>query len=144
MNFATKTQSNVQQIVPLFGVRDIQASLRFYADGLGFSMTKDWIHEGRLRWCWLELGGAAIMLQEFWREGHHRNVPDGKVGVGMGINFICKDALALFRDLRLRGIEAKRPFVGNAMWVTEVADPDGYCLYFESPTDAAEETVFSE
>jgi hypothetical protein len=30
------------------------------------------------------------------------------------------------------------------MWVTEVSDPDGYALYFESPTDVAEETVFSE
>jgi hypothetical protein len=26
------------------------------------------------------------------------------------------------------------------MWVTGVADPDGYQLYFESPTDAAEES----
>ena len=143
MGLAVRTESNVEQAVPFFGVRDIQASLRFYVDGLGFSMTKDWIDQGRLRWCWLELGGAAIMLQEFWREGHHRNVPDGTVGVGVSINFICKDALAIYRDLRSRGLEAKRPFVGNAMWVTEVADPDGYRLFFESPTTVAEETVFS-
>jgi catechol 2,3-dioxygenase-like lactoylglutathione lyase family enzyme len=139
-----KTEPNVQQLVPLFGVRDIQESLRFYIDGLGFSMTNNWSPEGRLRWCWLELGGVAIMLQEFWGEGHRRTVPDGKVGVGIGINFICKDALAMYREMRSRGIEVKRPFVGNAMWVAEVADPDGYCLYFESPTDVAEETVFSE
>ncbi|MFL5639814.1 MAG: VOC family protein [Gemmatimonadaceae bacterium] len=144
MNRSKKMESNVEQVVPLLGVRDIQETLRFYVDGLGFSMTRSWIPEGRLRWCWLELGGAAIMVQEFWREGHESNLPDGRVGVGIGINFICKDALALYRDLRVRGIEARRPFVGNAMWVTEVADPDGYRLYFESPTDAAEETVFSE
>ncbi|MFL5487834.1 MAG: VOC family protein [Gemmatimonadaceae bacterium] len=144
MNRSKKMESNVEQVVPLLGVRDIQETLRFYVDGLGFSMTRSWIPEGRLRWCWLELGGAAIMVQEFWREGHERNLPDGRVGVGIGINFICKDALALYRDLRVRGIEARRPFVGNAMWVTELADPDGYRLYFESPTDAAEETVFSE
>jgi hypothetical protein len=30
------------------------------------------------------------------------------------------------------------------MWVTQVTDPDGYELYFESPTDAPEETEFSE
>jgi len=23
--------------------------------------------EGRIRWCWLELGNAALMLQEYWR-----------------------------------------------------------------------------
>jgi lactoylglutathione lyase len=144
MSFATKTEANVEQAVPFFGVRDIQESVRFYVDGLGFTKTIEWIDEGRLRWCWLEFGGAAVMLQEFWREGHHRNVPVGDVGVGMSICFICKDALAIYRDFRLRGIEAKQPFVGNAMWVTEVTDPDGYHLFFESPTDVAEETVFSE
>lgn len=144
MTFATKTESNVEQAVPFFWVRDIHESLRFYVDGLGFTRTKQWIDEGRFRWCWLELGGTAVMLQQFSREAHHRNVRDGDVGVGVSIYFICKDALAIYRDLRSRGIEATRPFVGNAMWVTEVADPDGYRLYFESPTDVAEETVFSE
>ena len=143
MDTATIAESNVEQAVPFFGVRDIQESLRFYIDGLGFSMTKDWIHEGRLRWCWLELGGAAIMLQEFWREGHHRNVPESAVGVGVSINFVCKDALRIYRTLTSRGVNASRPFVGNGMWVTEVVDPDGYHLFFESPTNVAEDTVFS-
>ena len=31
--------------------------------------------------------------------------------------------------------------VGNGMWVTEVTDPDGYNLSFQSATDVAEETV---
>ena len=144
MKVATETQSNVVQAVPFFWVRDLQESLRFYVDGLGFTRTKQWINEGRMRWCWLELGDTAVMLQEFWREGHHRNVPEGNVGVGVSINFICKDALAIYKDLRSRGVEAKRPFVGNGMWVTDVVDPDGYRFSFESPTDAAEEVVFSE
>jgi hypothetical protein len=29
------------------------------------------------------------------------------------------------------------------MWVTEVIDPDGYHLFFESATNVAEDTVFS-
>jgi hypothetical protein len=43
-----------------------------------------------------------------------------------------------------RGAAAKRPFVGNALWVTSVRDPDGYHLDFESPTDVAEDTVYSD
>jgi catechol 2,3-dioxygenase-like lactoylglutathione lyase family enzyme len=144
MSLETKSESNVRQAVPLFGVRDIQKSLRFYVDGLGCSMTKEWIDDGQLRWCWLELGEAAIMLQEFWQDGQHRNVPDGPLGVGVSMNFTCNDALAIYRDLRSRDVEAKRPFVGNAMWVTEVVDPDGYRLSFESPTSVAEETVYSD
>jgi lactoylglutathione lyase len=138
------TDSNVQQAVPFLWVHDIERSVRFYLDGLGFRMTKQWLDEGKLRWCWVELGDAAIMLQEFWKEGHHRNLPDGKVGIGVSINFICKDAVALWHDFIARGLSAKRPFVGNGMWVTQVSDPDGYDLSFESLTDVPEETVFTE
>ena len=72
------------------------------------------------------------MLQEFQLEG--------KVGIGVSICFTCEDAIKIYREITARGIAAKRPFVGNGMWVTEVGDPDGYKLFFESPTDAAEET----
>ena len=137
-------ESNVRQAVPFFWVKDVQASLRFYVDGLGFRMTKEWVVDGRLRWCWLELGDAAVMLQEISHDDHQRNLPDRKVGLGVSINFICRDALALWREFTSRGLAAKRPFVGNGMWVTQVADPDGYDLYFESPTDAPEEAIYSE
>lgn len=139
-----RSRANVEQAVPLFGVRDIQASLRFYVDGLGFTMTKKWEPEGKLRWCWLELGNVAVMLQEFWNEDLHRHVPKTKVGVGVSMNFICRDALAIYREITARGIEANRPVVGNAMWETSVRDPDGYNLHFESPTDVPEDTVYSD
>lgn len=144
MTVAEKIAPSVRQAVPFFWVHDIEASLRFYVDGLGFRRTNQWIVDGRVRWCWLEHGDAALMLQESSADGHHRNLPEGKVGVGVSICFICTDAVALWRDFLSRGIAAKRPFVGNRMWVTEVADPDGYHLLFESPTDAPEETVLPE
>ena len=144
MTVAKRAESNVQQAVPFFLVHDMERSVRFYVDGLGFKMTKEWNDEGKLRWCWLELGDAAVMLQEFWKEGQHANLPEGKLGAGVSINFICKDALVIYRDLASRGVLATLPFVGNRMWVTQVLDPDGYSLCFESPTDVPEETVFSE
>src|SRR2546423_11367536 len=106
---------NVKQAVPFFSVHDMQRSTRFYIDGLGLAMTKQWIDDGKLRWCWLEIGDAALMLQEFRTEGPHRNVPDQKVGIGVSITFICDDALQLYRDFCARGIDAQCPFVGNGM-----------------------------
>jgi lactoylglutathione lyase len=138
------TGANVQQAVPFFMVANIEASLRFYVDGLGFAMKWNWIVEGKLRWCWLENGGAALMLQEPRKEGEERCVPEGKVGVGVSIYFICQDALAIYRESIRRGIKAQRPFVGNGMWVTSMSDPDGYKIFFESYTDAPEESGFSE
>jgi catechol 2,3-dioxygenase-like lactoylglutathione lyase family enzyme len=140
----TKAEANVKQAVPFFAVSNIEASVRYYVDGLGFEMTKKWIDEGKLRWCWLQHGGAALMLQEFPKEGRDSWTPQGKVGEGVSICFICKDALALYREVASRGIKASRPFVGNGMWVTSLSDPDGYRIDFESYTDAPEGTVFSE
>jgi catechol 2,3-dioxygenase-like lactoylglutathione lyase family enzyme len=135
---------NVKQAVPFFAVSNLEQSLRYYVDGLGFEMKNKWIDDGKLRWCWLQLGSAALMLQEFRKEGHDSWVPDGKVGVGVNICFLCEDALAIYRDVTSRGIEASPPFVGNGMWVTSLRDPDGYRIEFESVTDIPEETVYEE
>lgn len=144
MELETKTEPNVQQAVPFFAVADMQASVRYYVDGLDFEMTKQWIDEGKLRWCWLELGGAALMLQEYRKEGHDAWVPEGKVGVGVSICFICADALAIYRTVTARGIQASRPFVSNGMWNTGLSDPDGYRIEFESYTDVPEGKVLAE
>lgn len=143
MDQSSRTELNVQQVVPFFAVADMETSVRFYVDGLGFTMTKTWIVDDKLRWCWLELGGAALMLQEFFREGHDAWVPQARMGEGVSLNFICQDALALYHEFTARGIQAGRPFVGNGMWVTSLVDPDGYHLHFESITDVPEETVYT-
>jgi catechol 2,3-dioxygenase-like lactoylglutathione lyase family enzyme len=135
---------NVKQVVPFLHVSGMERSARYYVDGLGFTMTKKWVVDGKLRWCWLALGGSALMLQEFPTEGHDSWVPAGKVGEGVSLCFQCEDALAIYHEVKSRGIEASEPQVGNAMWVTSLADPDGYRLYFSSATDTPEETKLSE
>ena len=45
----TMTSANEKQAVPFFGVTNMEASLRFYLDGLGFKMHRWWIpdqHDG--------------------------------------------------------------------------------------------------
>jgi lactoylglutathione lyase len=138
MDTSSRIASNVKQAVPFFMVSNIDESLRFYVDGLGFVMTKKWEPEGKIEWCWLEIGDAALMLQEYRKDMR----PDGKLGQGVSICFQCEDAIALYREFESRGVQSKRPFVGNAMWVTSVTDPDGYRVEFESSTDVSEETVF--
>jgi lactoylglutathione lyase len=136
--------NNVKQTVPFLGVANMERSLAYYVDGLGFAIKHKWAVNGRVRWCWLALGAAALMLQQFFKEGHESWVPAEKPGVGMSICFMCEDAIAIYREVRSRGIEASEPQVGNALWVTGLTDPDGYRLFFESPTDVPEETKLSE
>jgi len=148
----TTTSANVKQAVPLFGVTNMEASLRFYVDGLGFKMKRWWIPDqadgqddykpdGRIRWCRLELGEAAIMLQEFLPERQ----PKETLGTGVNVCFQCEDALGLYREFKSRGIQTRnRPSVGNRLWVVPVTDPDGYRIEFSSPTDAPEDTELEE
>ncbi len=131
---------NVKEVVPFLGVSSMERSVRYYVDGLGFTMKNKWVVDGKVRWCWLTLGGAAVMLQEF----HKERVPAGKLGEGTSLCFQCEDALTIYHEVRSRGIEASEPQVGNAMWVTGLSDPDGYRLFFESATDTPEETKLSE
>ena len=130
---------NVQQAVPFLMVADMETSLRFYVEGLGFERTRQWIVDGRIHWCWLKIGGAAIMLQEYGPDSPLRGE---RLGRGISVCFQCRDVVAVYLDALAQGLEPRRPFVGNAMWVTIFTDPDGCTLDFESPTDVPEETVY--
>ncbi len=138
------SESNVREVVPFLCVSSMERSLKYYPDVLGFTMKNKWEVDGKVRWCWLVLGGAALMVQEFTREGHDSWAPQGPVGEGVSLWFICEDAVAIYHQLRSRGIDASEPQVGNGMWDTCLADPDGYQIHFESPTDTPEETKLSE
>src|SRR5262245_1340385 len=81
-SMSAMSSGDLQQAVPFFSVHDIERTVRFYVDGLGFLVTKEWRDNGKLRWCWLERDAVAVMLQAFWTDGTHRNVPDGPAGVG--------------------------------------------------------------
>jgi len=144
MSAETKTEVNVQQAVPFFWVSKMEASLRYYMEGLGFETKHRWYDEGKLRWCWLQIGEASLMLQEYRAEALEAAQIRGKFGNGVSICFMCKDALAIYREATARGISTKEPFVGNHLWVVSVTDPDGYRIDFESPTDVPEETKYSE
>ena len=71
----------------------MESSLRFDVDGLGFTIKRHWIPDreedhpdGRIRWCWLELGHAAIMLQEIMPKA----LPEEKHGGGVSVSFMCE------------------------------------------------------
>ena len=136
--------ANVKQAVPFFIVSNIETSLSFYVNRLGFELKNKWEPRGKIEWCWLQRDSVSIMLQEprnKKKSEQEQDVPNGK---GVSICFQCKDALALYHEFSAKGITMKEPFVGNNMWVINFSDPDGYKLDFESPTDVAEETKYSE
>ena len=125
------------QTVPFFWVAQMSRSLDFYVGQLGFEIRMKWEPEGEIRWVQLEREGALLMLQE----GEHSS---GKGGKGVAIYFVCRDALAIYREISAKGVLAPDPQVGNGMWEFGLSDPDGYRIHFESPTNVPEETKRSK
>jgi hypothetical protein len=144
MNAGSEGDGNVKEVVPFLCVSSMERSLRYYMDGLGFTLKHKCVVDGKVRWCCLTLGGAALMLQEFAKEGQDSWAPRGKVGEGISLCFQCEDAIAIYHYVTSRGIGASEPQVGNGLWDTHLSDPDGYRIHFASPTDAPEETKLSE
>jgi lactoylglutathione lyase len=148
----SSSKFNMKLAVPFLTVADMEASLRFYSKGLGFTMTKQWTPRGKIEWCWLQRDAVALMLQEPRKDkeysaepgGQPKSGPEREPKTGSSICFQCEDALALYHEFKERGIDMKEPFVGNGMWVVVLKDPDGYTLDFESVTDVTEETTYAE
>jgi lactoylglutathione lyase len=136
------TKQNIKQAVPFFMIQDMECSLKFYVDGLGFEIKNKWTPRGTIEWCWLQKEDAAIMLQEYHWD--HAAKSEGKQGEGVSIWFQCEDSLQLYHEFLSKGLQPQEPFVGNGLWDVKIIDPDGYVLHFESPTDVPEETKYSE
>ena len=101
MSVASKAERNPKEIVPFLHVSSMELSVRFYLDGIGFTMKHNWVAAGKLRWCWLSLGGASLMLQEFPKERHGSWVPAGKVGEGVSLISFAKTPLRSTRSSSL-------------------------------------------
>lgn len=130
--------TQVHEVVPFLHPRSMAASLAFYQGVLGFSMALAWPSREDVRWCRLELGHAALMLQAASSPG------SGALGEGLSLNFTCSNALAVYDAAVVAGISLQEPFVGNHMWVVVLHDPDGCRVEFESPTTAPEESTLSQ
>jgi lactoylglutathione lyase len=137
-------QPNIQYAVPFFMASDMETSLKFYVEGLGFKILNTWTPRGKIEWCWLQREGGPLMLQEARITAEKAYLSDNKPGAGVSIWFQCRDSLSLYHEFIEKGINVQEPFVGNGLWDVKVTDPDGYDLHFESPTDVPEETKYSE
>lgn len=123
----------IRQLWPLLAVRDLQRSVAFYRDQLGFAVVgHDGVAAGAMRWCRVERDGASLMLQQAGATG------DGEKSRGGGISlyFVCDDVDALHKELLTRGLRLEEPRVAYyGMKQLEVPEPDGYSICFESKTD---------
>jgi lactoylglutathione lyase len=116
---------------PSFTVSDIQKSLTFYRDVLGFTPKERWEQDGALRGVEMVAGSVSFWLgQDDWKKGRDRVK-------GQGFRMYCEtsqDVDAIARRIRDAGVtlleEPKdEPWGGRAFAVT---DPDGFAITITS------------
>jgi catechol 2,3-dioxygenase-like lactoylglutathione lyase family enzyme len=129
-----------QRLTPELDVSDLQTSLAFYVDTLGFRICFERPEEG---FAFLERDGACLMLESATGPGRRfRTAPlDHPYGRGVNFQIEVDDVDALYERVVHSGLT---PLIvleerwyrqddresGNRQFV--VADPDGYLLRFFS------------
>jgi uncharacterized glyoxalase superfamily protein PhnB len=135
----TQPSATVRELVPLLFVDDMERSMAFYRDRLGFKVAGVWEPDGKPSWCRLQRDGSAVMLQLACEE----DGPAESRGRGIGFFFICDDAAAVHAEFSRRGLQLNPPEVAfYGMKQVFLKDPDGYELCFESPVEETRSPIW--
>lgn len=132
----TEQTPTVRQLWPLLAVRDIDRSVQFYCDQLGFKLVDDdGKPDGQMAWCRVGRDGASVMLQQFPEEDGEGTI----WGRGVCFYFICDDVDLMYAELSARGLQLDAPRVAYyGMKQLFVPEPDGYAICFESVAERQE------
>jgi len=122
---------------PVLHVADVEASLRFYVNQLGFTSPWHYDQNGRAYVAQVERQGCALILSNQW--------PDK---IGKGLMFISMNETreaqiaalgALRAELDARGVAVKDGSWGYRLLVVD--DPDGNQLFFNYPGETASDNT---
>jgi uncharacterized glyoxalase superfamily protein PhnB len=122
---------------PVLHVRDVEASLHFYVNRLGF--TSPWRYEegGRVHVAEVNRQGCALILADTWPE----KVGKGLMFISLTVEQQTREAETAALDGLRAELEAKGASVKEGLWgysLLVVDDPDGNQLFFNYPSDPNE------
>ena len=121
-------------------VRDVDASLHFYVERLGF--TSPWRYEegGRARVAQVDRQGCALILADTWPE----KVGKGLIFISLNVEPATHEAATAAVDALRAEFEGKGVPVKEGSWgyrLLVVDDPDGNQLFFNYPSETAAEAT---
>jgi len=115
-----------------FTVNDINRSVTFYRDVLGFEVKERWEHEGELRGAEMRAGRVRLYLgQDDWKKGRDR-----VKGVGFRLYWeTTQDLDALVARIKAAGGTLAEELESRPWGSRDfaVADPDGFKITISSP-----------
>src|SRR4029453_13302483 len=122
---------NLVAICPFFIVKDLQASVAFYRERLGFELEFQG-PEDDVYYAGVKRDGIGIMLKTITPDvlpcPNHTRHP----GARWDAYIYTLDPDALYEELRQRGVTFAKElsFIDDGLWGFELADADGYILAF--------------
>jgi len=132
---------------PVLHVSDVEASLRFYVDRLGFTSSWSFDEDGKACVAQVDRQGCALILADTQLFSGNPSGAFRPEKIGTGLMFISLNvdpetheaqiaALdALRAEFEAKGIPVKEGNWGYRLLV--VSDPDGNQLFFNYPKEAA-------
>ncbi len=121
---------------PVLHVTDVEASLRFYVDRLGFASTWRYDENGRASVAQVDRQGCALILCDHWPE----KVGKGLMFISLNVEPHSREAAVAALDALRAEFEAKDAPVKDGSWgyrLLVVDDPDGNQLFFNYPSESA-------
>jgi len=131
---------------PVLHVKDVEASLRFYMDRLGFTSPWRYDDDGRVYVAQVERQGCALILADI---AHNpRAIKPEKFGKGLifislNVDPPTREAATAALDALRAELESRGAAVKDGSWgyrLLVVDDPDGNQLFFNYPSEHASET----
>ena len=117
---------------PILSVTDVEASLRFYIDRLGFTSPWRYDEDGRARVAQVDRQGCALILADTWPE----KIGKGLMFISLNVEPATHEAATAVLDTLRAELEAKGVSVSEGSWgyrLLVVDDPDGNQLLFNYP-----------
>lgn len=118
----------------ILAVTDVEASLRFYIDQLGFTSPWRFDDGGKALVAQVERQGTALILAGNWPH----QVGKGLIFISLNVEPETPESLTAALDELRAEFEAKGVAVKEGRWgyrLLVVADPDGNQLLFNYPAD---------
>ena len=121
---------------PVLHVKDVEASLSFYINRLGF--TSPWRHneDGRACVAQVDRQGCALIQADTWRE----KIGKGLMFISLNVEPATHEAAVAALDALRAELEAKGVPVKEGSWgyrLLVVDDLDGNQLFFNYPNETA-------
>jgi catechol 2,3-dioxygenase-like lactoylglutathione lyase family enzyme len=119
---------------PVLCVRDVEASLRFYVDQLGFTSPWRYDEDGRAHVAQVDRQGCALILADTWPG----KIGNGLMFISLNVEQETGEAVVAALDALRAELEAKGVPVKEGSWgyrLLVVDDPDGNQLFFNYPSE---------